>query len=330
MNTLPPATTSSRIELPQSVQNIGSRIGESVNNLSQTVSASINSFSQQAEAGVDASSGFLSSNTIIAKFAFLILVVIVFLFLLNLGILAIQYFMNPASSPYLVNGMIDGSSGGIIVTQDPKIAESVLIRRSNNESGGIEFTWSTWILINDLPSNKDVMNKYQHVFHKGTNEFTETGDNAGIAKINNGPGLYIKQITPPGTNDARYASLRVVMSTTTTGTNDFIDVDNIPIKQWVNVIIRMQNTTMDVYINGTVAGRLNLTNVPLQNYYDVNICKNNGFLGQLSNLRYYSYALNIFEISKIVATGPNTNSANTRPAMTNFNYLSTSWYTAKL
>jgi len=328
MNTLPPATTSSRIEIPQSVQNIGNRIGETVNNVSQSVSASINSFSQQAEAGVEASSGFLSSNTIIAKFAFLILVVIVFLFLLNLGILAIQYFMNPVSTPYLVNGMIDGSSGGVTITQDPKISESVLIRRSNNESGGIEFTWSTWILINELPSNNDIMNKFQHVFHKGTNEFTQTGENAGIAKISNGPGLYIKQITPPGGNEARYASLRVVISTT--GTNDYIDVDHIPIKQWVNVIIRMQNTTMDVYINGTVSGRLNLTNVPLQNYYDVNVCKNNGFSGQLSNLRYYSYALNIFEISKIVANGPNTKSANTRPAMTNFNYLSTSWYTAKL
>ena len=169
MNTLQPVATSSRIEMPQSVQNIGNRIGETVNNLSQSVSASINSFSQQATAGVDASSGFLSSNTIIAKFAFLILAVIVFLFLLNLGILAIQYFMNPSTSPYLVNGLIDGSSGGIIITQDPKISESVLIRRSNNESGGIEFTWSTWKLIGELTGNKEIMNKYQHVFHKGTN-----------------------------------------------------------------------------------------------------------------------------------------------------------------
>ena len=94
MNTLPPATTASRIEIPQSVQNIGSSISESMNNLSQTVSSSINQFSQQTQTGVDASSGFLSSNTIIAKFAFLILVVIVFLFLLNLGVLIIQYFMS--------------------------------------------------------------------------------------------------------------------------------------------------------------------------------------------------------------------------------------------
>jgi hypothetical protein len=325
MNTLPPATAASRIEIPQSVQNIGNSISESMNNLSQKFSSSISEFSQQTQTGAEASSGFLSSNTIIAKFAFLILVIIIFLFLLNLGVLIIQYFMNPSSSPYLVNGMIDGTSGAV-VSQDPKQSGSVLIRRSNNESSGIEFTWSTWIRIDELPGS-GLDNKYRHVFHKGTNEFNEV---TGIAKINNGPGLYIAQITPTGNASASYASLRVVMSTTTSGSTEFIDVDDIPLKQWVNVIIRLQNTTMDVYINGTVAGRLNLSKVPLQNYYDVNICKNGGFLGKLSNLRYYDHALNIFQISKIVAAGPNTSTATTKKEMTNYNYLSMSWYTAKL
>jgi hypothetical protein len=323
MNTQPPATTS-RIEMPQSIQNIGNSITSTMNDLSQTISASINGFSQPAQTGIDNSSGFLSSNTIIAKFAFLILVIIVFLFLLNLGVLIIQYFMSSSSSPYLVNGMIDGTSGTVI-TQDPKQSGSVLIRRSNNESSGIEFTWSTWIRIDELPES-DVDNKYRHVFHKGTNDFDET---TGIAKISNGPGLYIAQIAPTGNDTASYATLRVVMSTTTSGSNEFVEVDDIPLKQWVNVIIRLQNTTLDVYINGTVAGRLNLTKVPLQNYYDVNVCKNGGFLGKLSNLRYYDHALNIFQISKIVAAGPNMSTV-AKKEMTNYNYLSTSWYTAKL
>lgn len=323
MNAPPPATAS-RIEIPQSIQNIGNSISSSMNDLSQTISSSINGFSQPAQTGIDNSSGFLSSNTIIAKFAFLILVIIVFLFLLNLGVLIIQYFMSSSSSPYLVNGMIDGTSG-TVVTQDPKLTGSVLIRRSNNESTGIEFTWSTWIRIDDLPES-GIDSKYRHVFHKGTNEFDEV---TGIAKISNGPGLYISQIAPTGSNNASFASLRVVMTTTTSGSNEFVEVDDIPLKQWVNVIIRLQNTTLDVYINGTVAARLNLTKVPLQNYYDVSVCKNGGFLGKLSNLRYYDHALNIFEISKIVAAGPNMSTV-AKKEMTNYNYLSTSWYTAKL
>ena len=322
MNTFQPQSNSS-IEIPEGVQNIGNKISESVDSLSQSVSSSINSFSQQAETGVEASSGFLSSNTIIAKFAFLILVVIVFLFLLNLGILLVQYFISPSNSPYLVDGMIDGDSG-LIIPQDPKQSGSILIRRSNNESSGIEFTWSTWIRIDKLPNDDE----YKHVFHKGTNEFETTGDNFGISKLNNAPGLYIKRTEADKSADT--ATIKVVMSTTESGNNDSIEVDDIPLKKWVNVIIRMQNTTMDVYINGTVSGRLNLIQVPMQNYYDVNVCKNGGFTGKLSNLRYYDNALNIFQISKIVASGPNTNTATKEKEITNYNYLSTSWYTAKL
>ena len=120
------------------------------------------------------------------------------------------------------------------------------------------------------------------------------------------------------------------MSTTSTNT-DFIEIDDIPLKNWVNIIVRMKNTTLDVYVNGTVAGRLNLREVPLQNYYDVHIGQNNGFNGKISNLRYYDYALNIFEINKVVAAGPNLNSAkNSRKLQDNYFYLSPSWFTAKI
>jgi hypothetical protein len=324
MNTQPTAPSSTSIELPESVQNIGDNISQSFNNISQSVNSSLDGFSQQAEAGVEASSGFLDSNSIIAKFAFLILVIIVFLFLLNLGILAIQYFMGHSNSPYLIDGMISGNQGQTI-TQDPKDNNSILIKRSNNEESGIEFTWSTWIRIDELKSGTDI-NKYQHVFHKGEKDnFNEDG----IAKVNNAPGLYIKQTT--NTNTANIATLRVIMSTTESGNDNFIEVDDIPLKQWVNVIIRLQNTTLDVYINGTVSGRYNLSDVPFQNFYDVHVCQNNGFTGNLSNLRYYNSALNIFQITKIVNAGPNlTPLEESQKLQKSYNYLSTSWYTSKL
>mgnify|MGYP005623720721 FL=1 len=322
MNTQP-LPSSTNIEVPESVQSMGDNIGQSFNNISQSVNSSLDGFSQQAEAGIDASSGFLDSNSIIAKFAFLILVIIVFLFLLNLGIIAIQYFMNPSDSPFLVDGLIDGNKG-MIITQDPKLRDSIPIKRSNNQESGIECTWSTWIRIDELKSGTEI-NKYQHIFHKGNNEYDENG----IAKVNNAPGLYIKQVSPD--NNANFASLKVIMSTTETGNESFTEIDDIPLKQWVNVIIRLQNTTLDVYINGTVSGRYNLTDVPFQNYYDVHVCQNNGFTGKLSSLRYYDNALNIFQISKIVSAGPNLNTLDdSQKEQKNYNYLSTSWYTSKL
>jgi len=326
MNPQPPMpiATSTNIEIPQSVQNVGNNITESVNNLTESVKSSLDGFSEQADTGIEASSGFLSSNTLIAKFVFLIFIVIVFLFLMNLGILAIQYFTNPSSnSPFLIDGQQDGTETTTI-KQNPKEADSILIRRSNNESSGMEFTWSTWININEL--NTKNPNLHQHIFHKGVNDFV---DETGIAMINNAPGLYIKNQKSGTSTNA--ATLKIIMSTTDAGENDFIEIDDIPLKNWVNVIIRMQNTTLDVYINGTVAGRLNLREVPLQNYYDVHVGQNGGFTGKISNLRYYDNALNIFEINKIVAAGPNTDAAkDSQKLQDNYNYLSTSWFTAKL
>ena len=321
MNTQPNIpTTSTNIEMPQSVQNIGNNISESVNNLSESVKSSLDGFSQSADAGMEASSGFLSSNTIVAKFVFLILIIIVFIILLNLGILAIQYFTNPSgSSPYLIDGTFSGNQQETI-KQDPNAADSILIKRSNNQSSGIEFSWSTWIQIDEL----NVGDKHQHIFHKGVNEF----DSTGLAKINNAPGLYIKNLSN-GTS-TNTATLKLVMSTTSTNI-DFIEIDDIPLKHWVNIIVRMKNTTLDVYVNGTVAGRLNLREVPLQNYYDVHIGQNNGFNGKISNLRYYDYALNIFEINKVVAAGPNPNAAKqSQKLQDSYFYLSPSWFTAKL
>jgi len=320
----PPNTPVSSYEVPSSVQNVGNSISETYNDVSQSIKSSIDGFSNSAEAGEGASSSFLQSNTLIAKFAFLMLIIIIFVVLLNLGILLIQYFTDSSNSPYIQKKMISGHEGKT-VAQDPINPDSILVKRSNNESSGIEFTWSTWIKIDELP-NMTTPPTYQHIFHKGVRDFKVNGD--GIALTTNGPGLYVKPYRPTD-NDATIASLRVIMSTNQDGNNNYIDIDDIPLKRWVNVIIRMQNTTVDVYVNGTISGRLNLTDVPLQNYYDVEICRNGGFTGSLSALRYYDNALNIFQITKIVAAGPIVEVDDPKLEK-NYNYLSTSWYTAKV
>lgn len=317
---------------PNSIQKISDAISNTYTDVSQSVKGSIDGFSNQSEAGEGASVGFLQSNTIIAKFSFLMLIVIIFIVLLNLGILLIQYFTTTSNSPYLYRGMRSGATE-LVITQDPIDSESILIKRSNNQSTGMEFTWSTWIFINELPGAEEV-NKYQHIFNKGPGNISnDKGD--GIDLQGNGPGLYIKPFnnnvnSSPSTGDI--ASLRVIMTTNANGSDSYIDVDDIPIKKWVNIIIRMQNTIMDVYVNGTISGRLTLPDVPIQNYYNVNITKNGGFNGNLSNLRYYDYAMNIFEITKIVSNGPNldTDAENNGKLQKNYNYLSTSWYTSKV
>ena len=65
-----------QIQIPESVKTGFDNVSNTFNNVKSSITESINQFSDSATAGVGASSSFLSSNTVIAKIAFLILVLI--------------------------------------------------------------------------------------------------------------------------------------------------------------------------------------------------------------------------------------------------------------
>ena len=310
------------IQVPEAVQNIGANVSNVVEQVKTSFNTSVAGFSQQAQAGTTASQDFLQSNTIIAKFAFLILIIIAFVILMALGIYLIQYFSSPAKNPYLIYGMASGSNS-LIIPGDPAKSKGVLISRSNNQSTGLEFTWSCWLFINGLGTASSPT--YQHIFNKGDTNYDAT---TGLSKVNNSPGVYLKTNSTTEVG-AQFAELLIKMDTNNITTNSQIPIDNIPIRKWVHIVLRMENTIMDVYVNGIVSNRLLLQSVPKQNYNDVNISQNGGFNGNISNLRYYSYALNAFEINNIVYSGPNTisSASNLTSANSGSTYLSNLWYT---
>ncbi len=295
-------------------QAVAERFGSTVDSASNALSGTFNEFSSQATAAAGATTDFLTANTIIAKFAFILLVLVVFLILFNLGVSIVGYFSEPSPDPYIINGMIDGNMSKVI-PQDPKQTNAIPIYRSNDQSKGMEFTWSSWLYLSDL--GKDA-GKYQHVFSKGDGNIDS---NTNLSTVNNGPGLYIS----PMDN-----KLHIIMNTvSSTDPNTTIDIDNIPIQKWFHVALRLQNTVLDVYVNGVVVNRLLLNNTPKQNYGNVYVCQNGGFSGKLSNLRYYSRALNVFEINNIVSSGPNMKVASDMKPIGGFDYLSTQWYTSR-
>jgi hypothetical protein len=265
----------------------------------------------QSKDAVGGAQSFLDSNSYVAKAAFLILVVIVFVYVLRFCITVIAYLFSPNSSPYLVNGVIDGNVGNLIIPQDPSETTAVPIIRSVNDDVGIGFTWSVWLFIKQ--KELDTGTAMRHVFNKGS---TTVGQN-GFMSPNNGPGLYLKP---------DYSGLTVVMSTFDNPTAS-VDVDNIPINKWFNVVIRVENTVLDVFMNGDLAQRLPLNSVPFQNYGDVNVAINGGFNGNLSSLRYYNTALGTRAIQNIVSDGPNlTVLGSSGGAPSTMDYLSMRWF----
>ena len=303
--------------IQQNIQATSNNIEQSYNSAKANFDNTLSSFSEKVNENAEASSSFLSSNTIVAKFAFIVLVIIVFVLLLNLGIIFLSQLSGPDSNPYLINGMISGGTQRTI-TQDPSDRNSKPIARSNNQSSGLEFTYTSWIYIEDIGQTGASTISYRHIFNKGDNTYD---DLTGIS-LNNGPGLYLEN---PGQDSPEKAKLLIVMDSYE-GKND-IEIDDIPIKKWVCVVIRAQNTVMDVYINGSIANRLILDEVPKQNYYNMQVAQNGGFNGQLSNLRYYQIALNIFEIKQILEDGPNLNADVSTSGY--YNYLSNLWYSSK-
>jgi hypothetical protein len=297
-------------QLSEGVGNAINTVSSSVDAAKESINSSLNSFSSQSL--VNGSQEFLNSNSIIAKFVFLLLVVIVFLFVVYLGMQTIAYFVQPSRTPYLVKGKISGASA-LTLSQTPATNTDPIVFRSNNKKSGMELTWSVWLLIDSL---KDSQPSYNHIFSKGNDEYNATG----IATVNNAPGVYL-------TNSNGSATLRVYMDTVTSNTT-FVDISNIPMQKWFHMAIRIKNNIMDIYINGSVAQRYVFTNVPKQNYNDVLVGKNDGFNGSLSNLLYYDRALNIYEINNIILAGPNVLELGNVPTsnLGYYSYLSRSWY----
>jgi hypothetical protein len=256
------------------------------------------------------SKDFLESNSSVVKFAFLIVVIIAFVILLKVGIYILTYFLSP-SSTILINGMVDAKQS-IIFPQDPSQMNSVTIQRSSNAIDGIEFTWSVWIYINSL--NDYLPGKYKHIFYKGNNNLSDNGLNFP----NNAPGLYIA----PDKNTL------VVIMNTFEEINEEIQIPDIPLNKWINVIMRCSNKTFDVFINGVITRSTTFIGVPKQNYGEVYVAMNGGFDGYISNLYYNNYALGTSAIQSIVDKGPNTSMISKYDGMNmkDSNYLSLRWF----
>ena len=234
---------------------------------------------------------FLESNSLVAKVAFLLLIVVLFVVVLRGLTYVVSYFLKPTASPHLLDGMIDAKQM-MVIDVDPNIKGAKPIVRSVNENGGIEFTWSVWLFVSDLDYMKG---SYKHVFHKGNDSFQTTGDMKGLNYPNNAPGLYFM----PKDNN-----MVVIMNTF----NDIVEritIEDIPMNKWYNVAIRVEGQNVDIYVNGTIVNRHVLKNVVRQNYDKVYMSMNGGFAGYTSDLWYYDYALSTSELQSIVDKGPN-------------------------
>jgi hypothetical protein len=257
---------------------------------------------------------FIQSNDMVSNVIFILVLLVVSIILFNIIMKTFLHYLLPTNSPHLIDGMVDTKDSEVKIVQDPNISTSKTILMSNNEDKGLEFTWSFWIYIDELDYKRGEL---KNVFVKGDNIYKNSSDankyqeddyegdvddyvNDELNNNINSPGVYL---TP-------FDNKLLFVFNTFDSLIEKFEIGNIPMNKWVNVVIRCENKTIDVFLNSTFTKRHVLTSLPKQNYNNVYIGKNGGFAGFVSDLWYFNHSLGTQEISKLYKNGASTNLLN--------------------
>ncbi len=274
---------------------------------------------------------FAEKNSTISKFVFIIFLFIMFGLLFRLGLYILTLFLMPEKNPIIFNGMLETNK----LTKfhvNPNSSNPTPILRSINEHQGMEFTWSFWINLADVQDINQGEHIPKRIFSKG-----ESLDNDEKWDALNSPGVYM--FRGPNSNMG-LNTLCVVFETYEKLTDESmkpqkptkIYVENIPLKKWIHVVIRVQSRTIDIYINSILTKRENLKDVIRQNYGDIYVGGNGikynfqGAVGYISNLRYFNHAIGNNKIQDILHAGPNTKLISDDMTKTKPPYFSLNWY----
>ena len=235
-----------------------------------------------------------------------------------------------------------------LIKQDPRVIGAKPVYRSDNENTGGEFTWSFWLFMDNTQSivtDSNGDNIPYHIFSKGAKQYVSV-DNSRYTSTN-APGAYLVVEEDTTTNEIKN-NLQILIDTYGNSLNDDfsgrangennIEITDLPIRKWINVIIRVQHKTVDVFVNGVLSRRQIYSNVIKQNYGDVHVGLEVGDStttkgvedGYLSNLWYYDKAIGTVEILSIVNNGPNTTYLGDEQISSVPSYLSRGWYTSSL
>jgi hypothetical protein len=218
-----------------------------------------------------------------------------------------------------------------IINQHPNDPYYKLMPFSDNERSGAEFSYSFFLWVN--PSSFRQEEGLLHIMHKGYS----------FPYPLMSPGVFLKSNTN---------SIRVYMNSSQSW-NNYIEVENIPVKKWVHITIVGRANGLEIYINGNLTKKLNMENaVFYQNFGNLYLFNSrstvsgggtpvlnptiipsmNGemlqlfgtYNGNMSRLVYFSYALSYTEIQTLVNEGPSrkteTNSQDAPP------YLEDAWW----
>ena len=248
-------------------------------NTNTNTNNNLNSGPSFLERTKDKFSELTDNENLVQIFQLILIAIVTFLIMYGIRWFIKSQQNKRMESPFIIRGSNSGKSS-LVVSQDPAEDNSITLYRSDGEEGA-EFTYTTWLLIQNLEYKAG---EWKHIFHKGNK----------TSYPNRAPGVWIH----PNNN-----ALRIYMNTYDDPL-EFTDIDNIPVKKWFHISISLNHKYLDIYFNGQLRKRKELTSLPRQNYGELWCCLFGGFEGYISKLQYHRKALDYTEIEDIVKAGP--------------------------
>lgn len=184
-----------------------------------------------------------------------------------------NYSNTVSNEPLLIYGNHNGKIG--------KVINGLEFKESNNTEHGTEISYSFWLKVNSWDYNKD---QWKHLFHKG--------NDIGIPL--QAPGFWLYP----------YENKMAINMNTYYSVKESCDIDNIPVNKWIHITFILINKNIDIYVNSKLRKRCELQGLPKLNFGDLYLCQFGGFDGNISQLRYFNYALPVYKIEKLYNDGP--------------------------
>ena len=182
-------------------------------------------------------------------------------------------------------------------------SENALVINSSsykNEVDSSYFSYSFWLYVNNNNSlyennwNNYKYSEWKSIFYAGNTEISSDD----LTNVKQFPGFWFS----PKLNNI------VLLFQTDSNSVERMEIMNVPMNEWFNVVLVVENKSASVYINCKMENNFSLVNSsPSTSDYNLyiakdaksNIEKKNGFPGFLANLSYYNYSLNQNQINMI-------------------------------
>ena len=133
---------------------------------------------------------------------------------------------------------------------------------STNEKEGLTYSYSAWIMVEDWMYRQG---SERNIFNKGSTDFKTQS-----------PGVFLDS-----------TSNSILVKIDTFGETETFDIPNLPARKWIHFAIVVDQTSVDVYIDGVLRLHHTLRKLPRQNSGPVVVAGQGGWAGQIGTLTYH-------------------------------------------